>query len=237
MFAVLVIIAILLALILIALVPEVLELAAALVGIFVGLAVLIVGAGLILLFFNDMTRTSQSDIAESESIRPSNLYRVELDKMLSFTDPKSCQMSPETEALFENLILFDPPDYVGRRGPPVKIHGFGTSTPAFTRTVDQGPGRNIRDNEATLAMRGTWHGLKVGSIRVRRMEESSFWEYQIRFSDPPAPVRSTLNDAGFNLPPVGEFRKYTGPGEVSVGIGIEEIVGGSALYCGSSVYY
>lgn len=161
-----------------------------------------------------------------------------LDNVLQFKDASACDMTPETEKLFQNLMIFDPPKYVGRRGPAVRVAGFPQPlVPSFSRKVDEGEGRNVRDNEATLAIAGTWHGLKVSKIRVRAMEESSFWERQIRFSEPAQRVRDKLNELGFRLPAVGQYREFTGADVVSAGIGVEKIPGGSALYCGSSIYY
>ncbi len=161
-----------------------------------------------------------------------------LDNVIKFSAPSDCSMTPATQKLFDGLINFDPETYVGSRGGDVNIPGFPISlTPTFSRKVGQGDNPNVRDNEATLPIAGTWHGLKVSKIRVRLMEESSFWEHQIRFLEPASRVRTTLNNLGFNLPSVGDFRKFTGPDAVSAGIGVEEIAGGSALYCGSSIYY
>jgi hypothetical protein len=161
-----------------------------------------------------------------------------LDSVLQFKKPSDCEMTPETEKLFQGLIIFEPPKYIGRRGPAVKVAGFEKPlVPSFSRKVDVSEGRNVRDNEASLAIAGTWHGLRVTRIKVRAMEESSFWEHQIRFSEPPQRVRAKLNELGFRLPPVGEFREFTGSDVVSAGIGVEAIPGGSALYCGSSIYY
>lgn len=162
----------------------------------------------------------------------------DLDKVIVFLNPADCEMSKATEKLFDNLIKFDPPTYVGKRGPLVTLHGFDEPlVPQFTRKVEQGPNLNVRDNEATLATSGLWHGLHVSKIRVRYMEESSFWEHQIRFLEPATKVRKTLDDLGFKLPSIGEFREFTGADVVSAGIGVEELPGGSALTCGSSVYY
>lgn len=162
----------------------------------------------------------------------------DLDQVFVFLNPADCEMSKATERLFGDLIKFDPPTYVGRRGPSVTLVGFDKPlVPQFTRKVEQGPNLNVRDNEATLATSGLWHGLRVSKIRVRYMEESSFWEHQIRFLEPATKVRKTLNDLGFKLPAIGEFREYTGADTVSEGIGVEEIPGGSALTCGSSMYY
>lgn len=161
-----------------------------------------------------------------------------LDNVLQFKEPSACDMTPETEKLFQNLMIFDPPKYVGRRGPAVRVEGFPRPlVPSFSRKVDESEGRNVRDNEATLAIAGTWHGLKVSKIRVRAMEESSFWERQIRFTEPAQRVRDKLSELGFRLPAVGQYREFTGADVVSAGIGVEKIPGGSALYCGSSVYY
>lgn len=161
-----------------------------------------------------------------------------LDSVLQFKNPSACIMTTETEKLFHDLMIFDPPEYVGRRGPAVKVTGFEKPlVPSFSRRVDVGEGRDVRDNEASLAIAGTWHGLKVSRIRVRAMEESSFWEQQIRFSEPAQRVRKKLNELGFRLAAVGQYRKLTGSDAVSAGIGVEIIPGGSALYCGSSIYY
>jgi len=161
-----------------------------------------------------------------------------LDDTIVFTNPADCTMSRATEELFEGLITFQKPDYVGMRGPAVRLRGFTDPLiPTFSRTVDTSENRNVRDNEATLATVGLWNGLRVSKIRVRYMEESSFWEHQIRFLEPPAKVRSTLNNKGFKLPAVGEFREYTEGGVVSEAIGVEALPGGSALTCGSSLFY
>jgi hypothetical protein len=169
---------------------------------------------------------------------PSQPTVPNLDEVLQFKVPSNCEMTGATEKLFQNLIIFDPPEYVGRRGPSVNVAGFEKPlVPSFSREVDTGEGRNVRDNEATLATAGTWHGLNVSKIRVRKMEQSSFWEHQIRFLEPASRVREELNKLGFQLPTVGKFREFTGPDVVSAAIGVEEIPGGSALYCGSSIYY
>lgn len=181
-------------------------------------------------------------VAEVSSLSPppvpSKPTAPNLDDVLKFKNPSTCEMASATEKLFAKLIIFDPPDYVGRRGPPVRVAGLEDPVvPSFSRKVGASEGGYPRDNEATLAISGTWHGLQVSKIRVRAMEHSSFWERQIRFREPASRVREKLNTLGFNIPAVGDFREYTGEGVVSAGIGVEEIPGGSALYCGSSIYY
>jgi hypothetical protein len=177
--------------------------------------------------------------ATASSEPPPMVQRLpDLDNVIVFLNPADCEMSMATEKLFDNLIIFDPPTYVGKRGPSITLPGFDEPlVPQFTRKVEQGPNLNVRDNEATLAASGLWHGLRVSKIRVRYMEESSFWEHQIRFLEPAAKVRKTLNELGFNLPAIGGFREFTGSDVASAGIGVEELPGGSALTCGSSVYY
>jgi len=161
-----------------------------------------------------------------------------LDSVLKFKNPSACGMTAQTEKLFHDLIIFDPPEYIGRRGPAVRVAGFEKPlVPTFSRKVDVGQGRDVRDNEASLAVAGIWHGLKVRQIRVRAMEQSSFWEQQIQFSEPAQQVRKKLNELGFRLPAVGNYREFTGSDVVSAWIGVEKIPGGSALYCGSSIYY
>jgi len=161
-----------------------------------------------------------------------------LDSVLQFKNPSACDMTAETEKLFHDLIIFDPPEYIGRRGPAVRVAGFEKPlVPSFSRKVDVGEGRDVRDNEATLAIAGTWHGLKVSNIRVRALEQSSFWERQIRFNESAQRVRQKLNELGFRLPTVGHYREFTGSDVASAGIGVEKIPGGSTLYCGSSIYY
>ncbi len=174
----------------------------------------------------------------SPSPLPSQPTAANLDEVLKFKNPSTCEMTRATEKLFAKLIIFDPPEYVGRSGPPVRIAGFEKPVvPSFSRKVGTNQGGYPRDNEATLAISGTWHGLKVSKIRVRAMEQSSFWERQIRFLEPASLVREKLNKLGFKIPAIGEFREYSGESVVSAGIGVEEIPGGSALYCGSSIYY
>ena len=167
---------------------------------------------------------------------PSQQKIPNLDEVLQFRNPSTCDMTSATEKLFRKLMIFEPPEYVGRRGPPVTIAGFEKPlVPSFSRDVDTSEGRNVRDNEATLAVAGEWHGLNVSKIRVRALEQSSFWEHQIRFFEPASRVREKLHELGFQLPAVGEFREITG--DLRIGIGLEEIPGGSALYCGTSIFY
>ncbi len=169
---------------------------------------------------------------------PSQSKIANLDEVLQFTNPSACEMTSATDNLFKNLIIFDPPEYIGRRGPAVRVKGFEKPLlPSFSRTVGTNEGGYPRDNEATLAIAGNWHGLKVSKIRIRAMESSSFWERQIRFLEPASRVREKLNELGFQLPAIGQFREISEQNVVSVGIGIEEVPGGSALYCGSSIYY
>ena len=182
--------------------------------------------------------TSVPSAPATSAPAPVELTFPDLDQVFVFLNPADCEMSKDTKRLFADLIKFDPPNYVGSRGPSVKLPGYDKPlVPLFNRKVEQGPNLNVRDNEATLATSGLWHGLRVSKIRVRYMEESSFWEHQIRFLEPATRVRKTLNDLGFKLPAIGEFREFTGADVVSAGIGVEDLPGGSALTCGSSVYY
>lgn len=175
-------------------------------------------------------------LGAQDDVAPPSLLK--LDNVLKFTAPADCAMNASTQKLFDGLIKFDPKTYVGSKGADVTVPGFSAPiSPVFSRKVGQGDNPNVRDNEASLELSGTWHGLRVSKIRVRYMEESSFWEQQIRFLEPAAKVQTTLNALGFSLPAVGDYREFTGDDVASAGIGVEEIPGGSALYCGSSIYY
>lgn len=161
-----------------------------------------------------------------------------LDAILAFKSPASCHMTPGTEKLFTRMVRLDQITYTASQGPTVTLPGFASPmTPTFSRNRNAEPGMDVRDVEATLPITGLWHGLHVSKIRYRFMEESSFWEMQIRFLEPPAKLRTALNGLGFRLPTIGTFRKFPSEKEVSAGIGVEGIPGGSVLTCGSSMYY
>lgn len=173
-------------------------------------------------------------------VQPAELASApaQLDEIISFRDPSHCVMVDRTERLFKRLIRVNSTTYVGSAGSPISIDGIaGAKAPTFERRVDRGEGYDIRDNEATLTLPGTWHGLRVSKIRYRFMERSSFWEMQVRFLESPEQVRKVLNSLGFSVPGVGRFKVVSGPSEVTEGMGVESIPGGAALTCGSSMYY
>jgi hypothetical protein len=162
----------------------------------------------------------------------------DLSQIIRFQNPSACKMTSATELLFRQMTRIDPVTFVSSQGPEVRLPGFATPpTPTFSRSRNTDPGYDVRDVEATLPMSGFWHGLRVSRIRYRYMEQSSFWEMQIRFLETPGQVRETLNGLGFRLPAIGTFRVFSGPDEVTAGIGVEQIPGGAALTCGSSMYY
>lgn len=171
--------------------------------------------------------------ARAEAERRERAKLPNLDGVIVFTRPANCEFSPATLALFQNLIIFDPPDNKGKSGLSVKVPGFSKSLlPVFSRKVDNYSALN----EAALPIAGMWHNLRVSKIVYLIAEESSFWEYQIRFREPARVVRKRLNDLGFNIPEIGSPRTYADEG-VSEGIGVLELSGGSTLTCGSSWYY
>ncbi|MEP9358087.1 DnaJ domain-containing protein [Sphingomonas sp. KR3-1] len=176
--------------------------------------------------------------APAPSATPTLTALPTLDTILAFKSPVGCDMTPATKKLFTHMVRLDQTTYAASQGPAVTVPGFAAQlTPTFSRNRNAEPGMDVRDVEATLPTNGLWHGFHVSKIRYRFMEESSFWEMQIRFLEPPAKLRTALNGLGFQLPAIGEFRKFSSEDEVSAGIGVEEIPGGSALTCGSSMYY
>lgn len=161
-----------------------------------------------------------------------------LDAILAFKSPLGCETTPRTKKLFTHMVRFNKTTHTASQGPAVTLPGFATAiTPTFSRNRNAEPGMDVRDVEATLPITGLWHGLHVSKIRYRFMEESSFWEMQIRFLERPAKLRTALNGLGFKLPTIGDFRKFSSEDEVSAGVGVEDTPGGSALTCGSSMYY
>ena len=176
--------------------------------------------------------------APASSAKPTPAALPTLDAILTFKSPAGCDMTPGTEKLFARMVRLDQTTYTASPGPAVTLPGFASPlTPTFSRNRNAEPGIDVRDVEATLPITGLWHGLHVSKIRYRFMEESSFWERQIRFLEPPAKLRAALNVLRFRLPTIGEFRKFSSDDEVSAGIGVEVIPGGAALTCGSSMYY
>ena len=176
--------------------------------------------------------------APAPSAKPTLAALPILDAILAFQSPAGCDMTPGTEKLFTRMVRLDQTTYTASQGPAVTLPDFASPiTPTFSRNRNAEPGIDVRDVEATLPIAGLWHGLHVSKIRYRFMEESSFWEMQIRFLEPPVKLRTALNGLGFRLPTIGYFRKFSSEDEVSAGIGVEEIPGGSALTCGSSMYY
>lgn len=183
-------------------------------------------------------RVAAPEPAPAPSAKPTVTALPILDSILAFKSPAGCVMTPNTEKLFTHMVRLDQTTYTASQGPAVTLPGFATPiTPTFSRNRNAEPGMDVRDVEATLPIPGVWHGLHVSKIRYRFMEESSFWEMQIRFLEQPAKIRTALNGLGFRLPAIGDFRKLSSEEEVSAGIGVEVVPGGSALTCGSSMYY
>lgn len=175
----------------------------------------------------------QQNAARAEAERRERAGLPKLDDVIVFTRPANCELSPATLTLFQNLIIFRAADNIGQRGPSVNVPGFAKPLlPDFSRKADDYPAIN----EAALPISGMWHDLRISKIVSIIAEESSFWEYQIRFREPASTVRKKLNYMGFNVPEVGYPRTYADEG-VSEGIGVVELDGGSALICGSSWYY
>lgn len=159
-----------------------------------------------------------------------------LDAALVFRRPDKCEMAPATERLFTRMVKINPTTWEGSKGAAVRVPGFQRPIePNFERRVEERPGVYVRDNVASLAVEGTWHGLRVIKLRYRFMEQSDFVELQVRFLESPAQVRATLNRYGFQIPAVGSW-KETG-GVVTTGMGVEPVPGGAALTCGTSMYY
>ena len=205
------------------------------------LAVVIVAAAL--LFLNLDRRPSTETSTDATTIKPEPANRaaqlppsresagpVDLGPILAFSS--QCEIGEPLASIFAAMVKVDPETWEVSAGDPVSVPGFDRPIATiFKRTVSP-PGQ--RDGErhvvAGLPLRGTWHGLRVMGLVLDFYEESDVSSREIHFEESPERVRETLGAAGFDLPPVGEYREMEGEG-MAPSIGVDRDGSGAALIC------
>lgn len=161
------------------------------------------------------------------------LAPVDLDAALRFSAPAECRMDAPLGAIVEQLHRMDPETYEARPPGPVAVPGFvDPIVPHFERERSVEPNVDIRNVSVTLDLPGLWHGLRVTRLSRHFTEESDVSSLEIQFAEDAGRVRAVLNEAGFRLEPLWEWREI-GEGEEEIGmvIGVFPIEGGASLVC------
>ncbi|WP_129793026.1 hypothetical protein [Sphingosinicella sp. CPCC 101087] len=154
----------------------------------------------------------------------------DLGPVLAFS-PK-CEIGEPLATIFSSMVKFDPKTWEASAGDPVALPGFDHPiTPTFERAVTPlGQGGSQRHVVAGLPLSGSWHGLRVSGLVFDFYEVSDVAARKIRFEEEAERVRGALMAAGFDLPPVGDFREMEGEGMLP-SIGVERDGSGAALTC------
>ena len=159
---------------------------------------------------------------------------VDLGDVLRFRVPAECEMGETLESIVGSMTRINPETYEGEPPPPISVSGFAEPIATrFERTqiVERLAGTGTVRVE--LPLPGVWHDLRVLRLRVVYTEETDHFELEIDFAGPADRVRSSLNAAGFQLPPVGEWRIVDEEAEVSLSIAVVRAEDGSTLSCSS----
>ncbi|MGZ8281651.1 MAG: hypothetical protein ACXWUN_01720 [Allosphingosinicella sp.] len=176
---------------------------------------------------------ADGEVSETEAGKGRPPALPDLASILVFSP--ECELGEPLLSIFDRLVVFDPQTSEASRGGPLAVPGFEAAVvPTFEREIEPlEPGGHLRHITAGLALRGTWHGLRVSGLQFDFYEESDVGGRQIRFAEPPERVREVLVGQGFDLLPVGEFREIEGDG-MRPSIGIERTPDGAALTCTSA---
>jgi hypothetical protein len=155
---------------------------------------------------------------------------VDLKSVLAFSP--GCEIGEPLATIFSSMVKFDPKTWEASVGDPVALPGFDHPiTPTFERAVTPlGQGGSQRHVVAGLPLSGSWHGLRVSGLVFDFYEVSDVAARKIRFEEEAERVRGALMAAGFDLPPVGDFREMEGEGMLP-SIGVERDGSGAALTC------
>ena len=159
--------------------------------------------------------------------------QVDLDAVLRFGAPDRCEMAAPLDSIVEQLHRIDPETYEARPPGPVAVPGFvDPIVPHFERERSVEPNLDIRNVSVTLDLPGLWRGLRVTRLSRHFTEESDVSSLEIQFAEEAGRVRAVLNEAGFRLGPLWEWREI-GEGDEGIGmvIGIVPIEGGASLVC------
>jgi hypothetical protein len=205
--------------------------------------VLIIAAGLSLLYLRPQPETEDTRAAPAGVPAPArsealgepapdsreNEGLVDLGPVLAFSG--ECDIDEPLASIFTAMVKLDPQTWEASAGDPVPVPGFERPiAPTFERTVAPLPNGSERHVIAGLPLTGTWHGLRVVGLKLDFFEESDVSSRQILFEQPAEPVRDALRAAGFDLPPVGDFREMEGEGMLP-SIGVDREGSGAALIC------
>lgn len=153
---------------------------------------------------------------------------ADLKSVISFDSPADCELGKPLKRITEGMWRYD--ETAGKivGGSARVVPGIGLVRPRFTRTVRSEGGAEF---EASLPVRGLWHGLEVSRIVDEGVEESDVGSFQIRFLETPERVREVLNKQGFELSPVGQYRELDPGAGLSGSIWVKKVPGGAMLGC------
>ena len=157
---------------------------------------------------------------------------VDLGDVLRFRVPAECEMGETLESIVESMARTNPETFEGEPPPPISVPGFAEPiAPRFERKRTVEGNADIREVRVDLPLPGVWHGLRVLRLRRFYTEESDHSAVEIDFAEPADRVRSSLNAAGFQLRPVGEWRSADPQAEVGRHIAVVHAEDGSTLSC------
>lgn len=164
--------------------------------------------------------------------------RGSLDRLFTFTDPGTCDMSDAMLSTFRGLVSIDQSNWEARQGRPIQLPGADRPiSPTFSRNRESGTGYDAREVVATLPVNADWLGLPVDEIQYLFFEQSSNYEYRIFFQAPAQQVLRTLNAHGFDLPRVGTPKTFDPEAGARYGMAVLETDNGSVWICGSRMFY
>ncbi|MEA2998616.1 MAG: hypothetical protein QOK17_449 [Sphingomonadales bacterium] len=122
-----------------------------------------------------------------------------LDKVLAFANPHTCAFGKRLDSIFDAMARWS--DKANRMvgDETIRIPEIEASIrSSFHRTPHED---GTVEYEASLPIQGTWLGLKVTRLTTAGYEQSDNLAWAIEFDEPPAHVRSALNEHGFRLSP------------------------------------
>ncbi|MFL6856906.1 MAG: hypothetical protein ACJ8EB_03240 [Allosphingosinicella sp.] len=168
----------------------------------------------------------EGQVAAKVAVPAAPPSRPDLQNILTFADPRRCEFGRPLERLFTAMWHWSDREQKIVGGGPIRVPELNlTARAAFTR-LPQNDG--TVEFESSLPLPGTWYGLKVLGLSSGGLEESDLVNWQIRFDEAPALVRSVLNEHGFDLPRPGKYRSVADGERTSAVISLKQ---GAAFNC------
>ena len=156
----------------------------------------------------------------------------DLGSALRFSAPAECGMDAPLSSMIAQMTRFDPVTLEAQPPGLIAVPGIAEPiVPRFARERTVESNVDIRNVSVSLDLDGTWHGLRVTGLFRHFTEESDSSSVEIQFADSPEQVRTALNEAGFRLAEVGEWREVDADGVLSLVMGVFAVEGGASLVC------